>query len=63
MKAIEDDYRKELTLKREIIKIIAHADGRDTVMFYLASWIHEPYIHEEKADQLKALLKETGHIK
>ncbi|CAL1526170.1 unnamed protein product [Lymnaea stagnalis] len=59
---IHKSFSKEFNFKTELVKQVAHADNRDTMMFYSACWLHQPYVEAQCQDLLQALLKETGHI-
>ncbi len=58
---LHEMYEKELKLKRTIVENIAHTKDRDLIMFYTASWIHEPFLDEKFRDLLEAMVIETGH--
>jgi len=62
-KTISEAYSKELLLKKSLCKEVAHAEGRDAIMFYSVCWMHQPYLDSHSRDILHALLKETCHIK
>ncbi|XP_005093101.2 cyclin-dependent kinase 2-interacting protein [Aplysia californica] len=63
VRSVYEMYSKELHFKRQLCGQIAHAGTRDTMMFYSVSWMHQPYIDCVAQDFLRALLKETGHVK
>lgn len=52
-------YRKELELKKSIAENICHAKDRNSVMFYVASWVHQPYIEDRSKLQIESILLET----
>ena len=55
-------FRDELPAKQVIVQNVAHANSRDMVMFYTATWLHEPYIDWPRATLLlESMLTETGH--
>ncbi|KAK7103726.1 cyclin-dependent kinase 2-interacting protein-like [Littorina saxatilis] len=58
-KALHSMYAKELHLKTEIAKTVALAETRESLMFYSAAWMHQPYIDSQM--MVKAVLMETGH--
>ncbi|ESO83523.1 hypothetical protein LOTGIDRAFT_204781, partial [Lottia gigantea] len=53
-------YQEELKLKKCLIENVAHASNRKMLMFYSASWIHQPYITSKAELLLDSLLLETG---
>lgn len=57
--AIHTMYKKEHSLKQKLVQFVAHAETRNTLMFYLSAWSHEPYLNCN--DLLESLLFETGH--
>ena len=57
--ALHAMYAKELSLKKEVSRTVAHAETRESLMFHSASWMHQPYIDGKM--MAKALLLETGH--
>lgn len=59
LSALHAMYAKELSLKKEICKTVAHAETRESLMFHSASWLQQPYVAGEM--MVKALLLETGH--
>lgn len=61
VKMIADSYEKELSLKCHIKENVAHATDEANLMFFTASWTHQPYLNSAQLDvQLEAMLKETG---
>lgn len=52
-------YAKEFDLKKQLASNVAHASSRETLMFYSAAWLHEPYTDSKLL--LESLLLETGH--
>lgn len=58
---ISEMYDKELQLKKCISENICHASDRNTIMFYSAAWVHEPYIDLNSKLLLESALLETGH--
>ncbi|KAK2175412.1 hypothetical protein NP493_734g02023 [Ridgeia piscesae] len=55
-------YKEELPVKELIVQNIAHGSSRDMIMFYTATWKHEPYIDWPTATlMLESMLTETGH--
>ena len=54
-------YQKELELKKSIAEHVCHAKDRNTVMFYVASWVHQPYIEEKSRRLVESVLVETKH--
>ncbi|KAL3874697.1 hypothetical protein ACJMK2_037672 [Sinanodonta woodiana] len=54
-------YKKELSLKKMIIENVCHATDRNTMMFYIAAWIHQPYITDNATLLVESMLTETGH--
>lgn len=54
-------YIKELDLKIHIKENVAHSTTAANLMFFVASWVHQPYIDSSVNVSLEALLKETGH--
>ena len=52
-------HAKELRLKMEVAKAAALGETREVLMFYSASWVHEPYLNSQVIVQ--SLLMETGH--
>ena len=57
--ALHAVYAKELNLKKEVCRNVAHAETHQSLMFHSASWVHEPYIDSKM--MVEALLLETGH--
>ncbi len=58
---LHEMYAKELKLKQAVLENVAHASDRDVLMFYTASWTHEPYIERTSAKLLETMLVESGH--
>ncbi|XP_052765871.1 cyclin-dependent kinase 2-interacting protein-like [Mya arenaria] len=58
---IETMYSAELQLKRCIAENICFAADRNTLMFYTASWLHQPHVEPSTDINLESLLLETGH--
>ncbi|XP_078001112.1 cyclin-dependent kinase 2-interacting protein-like isoform X2 [Glandiceps talaboti] len=54
-------YQKELPVKQTILQEIAHTVDRDLLMFYVATWLHQPYIEDKSKTLLESMLVETGH--
>ncbi|XP_043930470.1 cyclin-dependent kinase 2-interacting protein [Protopterus annectens] len=54
-------YKKELDLKRTIVREIAHATEQNIMMIYLSSWLYQPYIEDSGRLLLESMLLETGH--
>lgn len=54
-------YQQELELKKSIAENVCHAKDRNTVMFYIASWVHQPYIEERSKLLVESILLETKH--
>lgn len=54
-------YQKELKMKRCVLENICHCVDRNSVMFYNATWIHEPYIDINVTLLLDSILLETRH--
>ncbi|XP_067681624.1 cyclin-dependent kinase 2-interacting protein-like [Haliotis asinina] len=54
-------YLSELKLKKSIAENVAHAENRQTMMFYSAAWIHEPYVEDSAQMLVESLITETGH--
>ena len=54
-------YQKELELKKSIAESICHGKDRNTVMFYIASWVHQPYIENKSKLLVESMLLETKH--
>ena len=54
-------YQKELELKKSIAENICHGKDRNTVMFYIASWVHQPYIEDTSKLLVESMLLETKH--
>ncbi|XP_060552433.1 cyclin-dependent kinase 2-interacting protein-like [Ruditapes philippinarum] len=58
---ISEMYSKELKLKQCISENICHGNDRQTIMFYNAAWVHEPYIESNMKLLLESMLVETKH--
>lgn len=58
---ILDMYQKELELKQLIVENVCHTDDRNTIMFYTAAWVHQPYIDCSGTLLVESMLTETGH--
>ena len=58
---LQEMYAKEVKLKQTIVENVAYTNDRDLLMFYTASWVHQPYIEHKSKILLEALLVETGH--
>jgi len=58
---LSSTYSQELGLKQELVKHVAHTDNRDTMLFLLASWTHQPYIPDQTTLWLETMLLESGH--
>ena len=54
-------YQKELELKKSVAELVCHAKDRNTVMFYVASWVHQPYIEDKSRQLIESVLVETKH--
>ncbi|XP_046545122.1 cyclin-dependent kinase 2-interacting protein-like [Haliotis rubra] len=54
-------YLSELKLKKSIAENVAHAENRQTMMFYSAAWIHQPYVEDSAQMLVESLITETGH--
>lgn len=54
-------YQKELELKKSIAENVCHAKDRNNVMFYVASWVHQPYIEDRSKLMIESILLETRH--
>ncbi|XP_033733695.1 cyclin-dependent kinase 2-interacting protein-like [Pecten maximus] len=54
-------YRKEVKLKELLSENVCHVKDRDTMMFYTAAWVHQPYIDSSCILLLESMLTETGH--
>ena len=51
-------YEKEYELKKTIVENVAHSTNRDLSMVYTVTWLHQPYIEEEKESILQSMLQE-----
>ena len=58
---VAEMYSKELKLKQCIGENICHGKDRETIMFYNAAWVHEPYIESDMKLLLESMLLETKH--
>lgn len=47
-------------LKEFVVENICHLDDKDKIMFYAASWAHQPYITNDVTLSLESFLTETG---
>ncbi|XP_060078939.1 cyclin-dependent kinase 2-interacting protein-like [Ylistrum balloti] len=56
-----ESYRNELKLKELLSENVCHVKDRDTMMFYTAAWVHQPYIDNSCTLLLESMLTETGH--
>ena len=55
-------FTDELPAKEVIVQNVAHGNSRDMIMFYTATWLHEPYIDWPRVTLLlESMLTETGH--
>ena len=54
-------YQKELELKKSVAELVCHAKDRNTVMLYVASWVHQPYIEDKSKLLIESVLVETKH--
>lgn len=60
-KLVLDAYESEFNLKVYIKENVAHATTEANLMFFIASWVHQPYIDSSVDISVETLLKETGH--
>lgn len=58
---ISDSYKKQLEVAKYVKENIAHSVTKENLMFYVAIWVHEPYIESSLKVLLEAMLTETGH--
>lgn len=58
---ISDAYKKQLEVAKYVKENIAHCATKENLMFYVAIWVHEPYIESSLKVLLEAMLTETGH--
>lgn len=58
---ISDSYKKQLEVAKYVKENIAHCQTKENLMFYVAIWVHEPYIESSLKVLLEAMLTETGH--
>lgn len=54
-------YRKEMKSKELLSENVCHVKDRQTMMFYTAAWVHQPYIDTSCTVYLESMLTETGH--
>ena len=60
-KSLSEMYAEEIKLKQAVMENIAHTNDRDMMMFYMASWVHQPYIEQRSKILLDAMILESGH--
>lgn len=54
-------FRKEVELKMCIKEELSFCSNKDTLIFYEAAWLHQPYIEKFVNLNFEAMLKEVGH--
>lgn len=54
-------FRKEVELKTGIKEELFFCSNKDTLVFYEAAWLHQPYIEKFVNLNFEAMLKEVGH--
>ena len=60
-KSVSEMYAEEIKLKQAVMENIAHTNDRDMMMFYMALWVHQPYIEQRSKILLDAMILESGH--
>ncbi len=58
---LSDMYCQEVDFKKTVVENVAHSPDRNLLMFYTASWLHQPYIDSDSKLLLGGMLCETGH--
>nr|AGM32394.1 cyclin-dependent kinase 2-interacting protein-like protein [Coptotermes formosanus] len=54
-------YKLELAAKNRVKNNIAHCCTKEALMYYTATWVHQPYIDSHVDLLVESLLQETGH--
>ncbi|KAJ8308101.1 hypothetical protein KUTeg_012975 [Tegillarca granosa] len=54
-------YKTELQVKKSVLQNICHTEHKNVLMFYVAAWVHQPYIEDRSKLLLESMLIETGH--